>query len=71
MNESEHHPKLGVKLYLGAPVFVAGEDIFGKVEIEGKADSELGLRSIFIEVTAIESGLSFLDVVSRSYSHCV
>lgn len=54
MNESEHHPRLKVQAILGAPVFVAGRDVYGKVEIESRADNDLGLRSIFVELTAIE-----------------
>jgi hypothetical protein len=55
MNESEHHQKVRVQLTLGAPVFIGGQDVFGKIEIESRVDGELGIRSIFVEMTAIES----------------
>lgn len=60
MNESEHHPKLKVQATLGAPVFVAGGDVYGKVEIESRADTELGLRSLFVELIAVERTFSLL-----------
>lgn len=54
MNESEHHPKLKVQAILGAPVFIAGRDVYGKVEIESRADTDLGLRSLYVQLTATE-----------------
>jgi hypothetical protein len=35
-------------------VFVAGGDVYGKIEIESRADTELGLRCIFVELNAVE-----------------
>lgn len=54
MNDSEHHPKVKVTAILGSPVFVAGGDVYGKIEIESRADTDLGLRCIFVELNAVE-----------------
>lgn len=54
MNDSEHHPKVKVTAVLGSPVFVAGGDVYGKIEIESRAEADLGLRCIFVELSAVE-----------------
>lgn len=60
MNESEYHPKLRVQATLGATHFVAGRDVFGKVEVESRVDFELGLRAIYVDLHAVERPLTSL-----------
>lgn len=55
MNESSHHPKLRVALALGS-VFVAGSDVYGKMDVECRADHGVGLRTIKIELRGVQRG---------------
>jgi hypothetical protein len=57
MNESPHHSKIRVMLTLGNTMFVAGEDITGKMDIECRADKGLGLGTIMIELLAVQGML--------------
>lgn len=56
MNASPHHSKLKVTLTLSDPVYVAGEHISGKMEVESRADidSLLGIGVMMVELYAIQ-----------------
>lgn len=57
MNASPHHSKVKVALTLADPVFVAGDYVAGKLELECRADKGLGVGVILVELFAIQ-GLS-------------
>jgi hypothetical protein len=54
MNASPHHSKVKVSLTLGQSLFVAGEHVTGKMEMECRADKGLGIGIIMLELFAIE-----------------
>lgn len=53
MNESSHHPKLRVTLTLGS-MFAAGGDVYGKMDVECRADAGVGLRAIKVELKGVQ-----------------
>ncbi|KAH6901199.1 hypothetical protein BKA70DRAFT_1309744 [Coprinopsis sp. MPI-PUGE-AT-0042] len=54
MNASPHHSKVKVGLTLADPVFVAGDYVAGKLELECRADKGLGVGVILVELFAIQ-----------------
>ena len=54
MNASPHHSKVKVSLALGHSIFVAGEHVTGKMEVECRADKGLGIGIIMVELFGIE-----------------
>ncbi|KAF7311894.1 Arrestin-N domain-containing protein [Mycena indigotica] len=62
MNATTHHAKVKVSLTLGKPVFVAGGNITGKMEMECKADKGLGIGVMMVELYAIQ------ELTSRDHS---
>lgn len=64
MNASPHHSKVKVSLTLSDPVFVAGNNISGKMEVECRGDGEfgLGIGLIVVELFAIQ------EITSRDHS---
>jgi hypothetical protein len=54
MNATTHHPKVKVSVRLSDPLFIAGGTISGKLEMECKADSGLGIGVLKVELFAIE-----------------
>ena len=55
MNETLHHPKVSVRISLGTRVFVAGEDVYGKMEVKcNSSETTLGMRTIGIALTGVE-----------------
>ena len=56
MNATQHHSKVKVSLTLSDPIFVAGSNISGKMEIECRGDGEfgLGIGLIMVELFAIQ-----------------
>jgi hypothetical protein len=66
MNASPHHSKVKVSLTLSDPIFVAGNNISGKMEVECRGDGEfgLGIGLIAVELFAIQ-GLFILFIIAR------
>ncbi|OAX32510.1 hypothetical protein K503DRAFT_870119 [Rhizopogon vinicolor AM-OR11-026] len=64
MNATQHHSKVKVSLTLSDPIFVAGSNISGKMEIECRGDGEfgLGIGLIMVELFAIQ------QITSRDHS---
>jgi hypothetical protein len=58
MNASPHHSKVKVSLAFGQSLFVAGEHVSGKMEMECRADKGLGIGIIMLELFAIEGASS-------------
>lgn len=54
MNAVTSHSKVKTTISLSAPLFVAGQDITGKVELECKAEREVGIGLIMIELLAMQ-----------------
>ncbi|KIJ50950.1 hypothetical protein M422DRAFT_158742, partial [Sphaerobolus stellatus SS14] len=54
MNATPHHSKVKVSISLSSPLFVAGEDITGKIELECRAEKELGIGLIMVELFATQ-----------------
>lgn len=54
MNASPFHSKVKTTLKFADPQFVAGGHVAGKMEVECRADSGLGLGIIMVELVAIE-----------------
>ncbi|KAI0261138.1 hypothetical protein BC834DRAFT_1044154 [Gloeopeniophorella convolvens] len=62
MNATPHHSKVRVSVTLSDASCVAGEPVTGKLELESRADSGLGLGVIYVELVAIE------ELTSRDHS---
>lgn len=54
MNASPFHSKVKVSLALSDPIYVAGTPISGKMEMECKADTGLGIGIMMVELFAIQ-----------------
>lgn len=54
MNASPHHAKVKVSLQLADSMYVAGNAITGKVQLECKADKGLGIGVVMVELYAVE-----------------
>jgi hypothetical protein len=54
MNASPHHSKVKVSLTLADPLFVAGEFVSGKMEMECRAERGLGIGVMMVELVAIQ-----------------
>lgn len=54
MNATPHHSKIRVSLALSSSLFIAGQDVTGKMEMECRADKEVGLGIIMVELFAIQ-----------------
>lgn len=54
MNATPAHSKAKVSVYFPDPLFVAGEHVTGKVELECKAERGLGICDIKVELFAIQ-----------------
>ncbi|TDL25851.1 hypothetical protein BD410DRAFT_801167 [Rickenella mellea] len=62
MNASPHHSKVKVSLELSDPLFVAGQYVSGKMQIECRTDKGLGMGVIMVELFAIQ------ELTSRDHS---
>ncbi|KAJ7189489.1 hypothetical protein GGX14DRAFT_609147 [Mycena pura] len=62
MNATTHHSKVKVSLTLAKPAFVAGSYISGKMEMECRADTGLGIGIMMVELFAIQ------ELTSRDHS---
>ena len=62
MNASPFHSKVNVSLALSDQVFVAGQHVSGKIQIESRADAGLGIGVIMVELVAIQ-GTSVLPSI--------
>ncbi|TFK21478.1 hypothetical protein FA15DRAFT_623931 [Coprinopsis marcescibilis] len=62
MNATPHHSKVKVTVTLADPLFLAGDYVAGKVELECRADKGLGIGVIFVELFAIQ------ELSSRNHS---
>ncbi|KAF8340435.1 uncharacterized protein EI90DRAFT_3035536 [Cantharellus anzutake] len=56
MNEFQDHPKVRARLTLGSKVFVAGHEVYGKLEVESIAgpNAGLGLRFIYVSLSGTQ-----------------
>lgn len=63
MNATQTHPKVRVSVSLGSPVFVAGEEITGKMELDCRSDKGLGISIMMVELVATQG--VFHRAVSR------
>jgi len=54
MNTTSHHPKVRVGLELSSSVFVAGDEITGKMEMECRTDKGLGISDMIVELIATQ-----------------
>jgi hypothetical protein len=54
MNVTTNHPKVKLNLTLASPLFVAGDYICGKMEMDCRADKGLGIGSMIIELFAFQ-----------------
>ena len=57
INATFHHSKAKVTLSFSDPIFVAGDNVSGKMELECKADRGLGIADIKVELFAIQGEL--------------
>ena len=73
MNATPHHSKVRLSVTLSDKFYIAGDAITGKMELESRADTGLGLGIIAVELIAIEgppppSPLSSSQLISLSPS---
>ncbi|KII84382.1 hypothetical protein PLICRDRAFT_69836, partial [Plicaturopsis crispa FD-325 SS-3] len=68
MNASPHHSKVKVSLTLSDPLYVAGNHISGKMEMECRADKGLGIGVMMVELFAIQ-GMHIHSVKLTSRDH--
>lgn len=54
MNATPNHSKAKVSLFFSDPLFVAGQHVTGKMELECKTDRDLGINVIKAELFAIQ-----------------
>ena len=54
MNASPNHPKVRVTCKLSDPLYVAGDFVAGKMEVECRTDKGLGLGVIMVDLFAVE-----------------
>ena len=54
MNATPHHSKVRLSVTLSDKFYIAGDAITGKMELESRADTGLGLGIIAVELIAIE-----------------
>lgn len=62
MNATPHHSKVRLSVTLSDKFYIAGDAITGKMELESRADTGLGLGIIAVELVAIE------ELTSRDHS---
>ncbi|KAK7461662.1 hypothetical protein VKT23_008089 [Stygiomarasmius scandens] len=62
MNVTTNHPKVKLSLTLASPLFVAGDTICGKMEMDCRADKGLGIGLMMVELFA------FQELHSRDHS---
>lgn len=65
MNATQTHSKVRVTASLSAPVFVAGDEVSGKMEMECKADKGLGIDTMMVELVAVQGKL---EIRGAAYS---
>lgn len=54
MNATPYHSKVRLSVTLSDKFYIAGDAITGKMELESRADTGLGLGIIAVELVAIE-----------------
>ncbi|KAF8526274.1 hypothetical protein BU17DRAFT_40645 [Hysterangium stoloniferum] len=69
MNATPHHSKVRASLTLSSALFVAGEDITGKMEVECRAEKEVGISLIMVELFAIQELNSRDHSATSTYIH--
>lgn len=70
MNATPHHSKLRATITLSSPLYVAGEELTGKMEMECRADSGVGIGLIMVELFAVQ-GAHFLNYINRTGANMV
>ncbi|THH10040.1 hypothetical protein EW145_g1598 [Phellinidium pouzarii] len=69
MNATPHHSKAKVSLYFPDPLFVAGELVIGKMELECRAERSLGIGDIKVELFAIQELTSCDHSATNAFLH--
>lgn len=59
MNAITSHSKVKTTITLSGPLFVAGQDITGKVELDCKAEREVGIGLIIVELLGVQGIYGF------------
>ena len=54
MNATPHHSKVRVSLTLSSSLFVAGQDVTGKMEMECRGDKDIGIGLMMVELFAVQ-----------------
>lgn len=65
MNEVNHHPKLNVQILLRQGVSQAGSTLSALLEVDSRAESEIGLGSMIVELIGTEGESSKRRPVGR------
>ncbi|KAJ8077578.1 hypothetical protein PM082_002010 [Marasmius tenuissimus] len=69
MNVTTHHAKVRVSLSLSDPLFVAGDAITGKMEMDCRADKGLGIGVMMVELFAIQELTSRDHHATSTFTH--
>jgi len=54
MNSTPHHSKVKISTVLSDTIFVAGDYVSGKLEMECRADKGLGIGIMMVELFAVQ-----------------
>jgi hypothetical protein len=57
MNATQTHSKVRVTASVSAPVFVAGDEVSGKMELDCRTDKGLGIDTMMVELVAVQGEL--------------
>ena len=63
MNAGPHHSKVRVSLALVDGVFVAGQEVGGKMHIECRTGSDLGLGTIAVDLNGTQGKVTVIVYV--------
>ncbi|KAG6918440.1 hypothetical protein DXG01_014621 [Tephrocybe rancida] len=69
MNSSPHHSKVKVSITLANPIFVAGKYVAGKMEMECRADTGLGIGIMMVELFAVQELTSRDHTATSTFLH--
>ena len=73
MNASPNHSKIRVTIHLADPLFVAGEELVGKMEMDCRADKGLGIGVMMIELFAVQGNTTYfaLNLAEMAFDYRV
>jgi hypothetical protein len=69
MNATPHHSKVRLSVTLSDKFYIAGDAITGKMELESRADTGLGLGIIAVELVAIEGPCPLIPLTPLVPTH--